>query len=345
MSFVARLDAFQRRHAVLGYPLGVIYKFFDDQGNYLAMTITYNAFVAVFPLLLISSSVLGFVLQDNVDLQQTILNSAVGEFPIIGTQLSTPQGIRGSFGAVLAGSLVALYGVLGLGQAVQNAVNVGWSVPRNSRRNPFKSRLWSALLLSLAGMVVLGLALLTNFSGSLMGQLPELTQGIEWLVQGASLAVTVAGLTLLLRWAGPTRSPWRQTVPGAAFIVLVWIAVQRFGGLYVDRVLARVDDVSAVFALSLGLIGLIYVAANALVLGVEINVVLAESLFPRALLTPFTDQVDLTDADRRAYTRYAQAQRHKGFELVEVDFTADATDTSADSGGSTTSLTGDQKVT
>lgn len=324
MSVVDRVDTYQRRHPVLGYPLAVIYKFFDDQGNYLAMTITYNAFVAVFPLFLISSSVLGFLLQGNVELQKTILNSALGEFPIIGTQLATPQGMRGSFGAVLAGGLVALYGVLGLGQALQNAVNVGWSVPRNSRRNPFKSRLWSALLLSLAGSLVLGLALLTSLSGTLMGQLPELTRGIDWLLQGTSLLVTVAGLALLLRWSSPTRSPWRHTLPGATFVVLLWMGVQRFGGFYVERVLARVDDVSAVFALSLGLMGLLYVAANVLVLGIEINVVLAERLFPRALLTPFTDQVDLTDADRRAYTRYAQAQRHKGFESVDVEFKSSA---------------------
>ena len=53
----------------------------------------------------------------------------------------------------------------------------------------------------------------------------------------------------------------------------------------------------------------------------EINVVLARRLWPRALLTPFTDNVELTEADRRAYVGYARAQRHKGFETVEVTFT------------------------
>ena len=49
----------------VGFPLAVVYKFFDDQGNYLAAMLTYYAFVAIFPLLLIASSVLGFVLQGN----------------------------------------------------------------------------------------------------------------------------------------------------------------------------------------------------------------------------------------------------------------------------------------
>jgi hypothetical protein len=38
------------------------------------------------------------------------------------------------------------------------------------------------------------------------------------------------------------------------------------------------------------------------------------------LLTPFTDAVQLTDADKVVYREYAQAQRHKGFERVHVSF-------------------------
>ena len=55
-------------------------------------------------------------------------------------------------------------------------------------------------------------------------------------------------------------------------------------------------------------------------LGLEINVVLAKRLYPRALLTPFTDSVQLTEADEMVYREYAQAQRHKGFERVRVSF-------------------------
>jgi membrane protein len=77
---------------------------------------------------------------------------------------------------------------------------------------------------------------------------------------------------------------------------------------------------NGVFAVVLGLVALIYIAAVMAILGVELNVVLIKQLYPRALLTPFTDDVDLTDADRRAYADYAQAQRHKGFERVRVTF-------------------------
>jgi len=37
-------DRFQQRHAWLGFPLAVRQKYSDDQGGYLAATITYYAF-------------------------------------------------------------------------------------------------------------------------------------------------------------------------------------------------------------------------------------------------------------------------------------------------------------
>ena len=50
------------------------------------------------------------------------------------------------------------------------------------------------------------------------------------------------------------------------------------------------------------------------------NVVVAERLHPRALLTPFTDDAELTPADRRTYTKRAKAERVKGFQRVSVRF-------------------------
>jgi membrane protein len=74
------------------------------------------------------------------------------------------------------------------------------------------------------------------------------------------------------------------------------------------------------FALVLGLMGIIYLAAIIGVLGIELNVVLARKLWPRSLLTLFTDNVDLTDADRRTYAGLVHMNTIKGFESVAVRF-------------------------
>ena len=46
-------------------------------------------------------------------------------------------------------------------------------------------------------------------------------------------------------------------------------------------------------------------------------------------MTPFTDNVDLTTADRQAYTDAATAQQAKGFENVAVTFDHDGQQASA----------------
>jgi len=85
-------------------------------------------------------------------------------------------------------------------------------------------------------------------------------------------------------------------------------------------VLKKASEMNAIFALVLGLVAFVYVAAVLALLGLEVHVVLTKRLYPRALLTPFIDAVQLTDADRRVYRESAQAQRHKGFEQVDVTF-------------------------
>jgi uncharacterized BrkB/YihY/UPF0761 family membrane protein len=327
---VDRVDSFQRRHRVLGFPLAVFYKFFDDQANYLAATITYYSFVAIFPLLLIASSVLGFVLQGNTDLKNEVLRSTLSQFPIVGTQLGKPGGLQGSASAVVVGTLAALYGVLGLGQAAQNAVNVAWAVPRNSRLNPLLSRVSSLALFALAGLTVLVVTLLTSVGSHLDVFGSDVDRGLGWLFTALAVAVNAAVLSEMMRLAIARRQSFLSMLPGGLTVAVLWQGLQWVGGAYVRHVINRAGDMNGVFALVLGLVALLYVAAVMAVFGVEVNVVLARRLFPRALLTPFTDDVDLTEADVRAYSDYAKAQRHKGFERVRVTFRRPLPDTEPD---------------
>jgi YihY family inner membrane protein len=315
-----KVDRFQRQHPLIGFPLAVVYKFFDDQGSYLASIITYYTFIAIFPLMLIASSILGFLLQGNPKLQQEILNSALSQFPIVGGQLGRPEGLRGSASAVVVGALAALYGVLGLGQAGQNAMNAIWAVPRNSRPNPFLARLRSLVLLALAGLALLLVALLTSLGSHVGAFGPEIGAGLRWSLNLGAVVLNAVVLTFLFRLATARKFSFWSAAPGALAVALMWQGLQFLGAIYVSHVIARANAMNGVFALVLGLMALIYIAVVMAILGVEINVVHTKKLFPRALLTPFTDNVELTPADRRVYVEYAQAQRHKGFEQVSVTF-------------------------
>jgi membrane protein len=317
---IGRVDRFQRRHRVVGFPIAVVYKFFDDQGGYVAAVLTHYAMIAILPLLLIGSSVLGFVLQGHPTLQEDILTSALAQFPIIGDQLGRPEGLTGSTSAVVIGSLAATYGAIGLGQAAHNAVNTVWAIPRNSRLNPVVSRLRSLTWLVLSGFALVVVAVVSSLASHLEIFGNALGGGSSWIVLLVTVAVNSVVLALMIRLSMPGRQRWRDVLPGAVVIAVLWQLLQVLGGVYVSRVIAHASQMNGVFAVVLGLVGLLYIASVMAMLGLETNVVLSKRLYPRALLTPFTDAVDLTDADRRVYREYAQAQRHKGFERVTVTF-------------------------
>jgi membrane protein len=313
-----RLDAVQQRHPALGYPLAVLYKFIDDQGGYLAALIAYYAFVSVFPLLLLLSTVLGWVLVGHPALRDQVLHSALSEFPVIGSQLGEPKQISGGVTGVVVGTLGALYGGLGVGQALQNAMNTVWAVPRDRRPDPLKARARSSLLLVTVGAALLATTVLSVISGGtgIFGV------GVKVVVLAGSVAVNAAAFIAAFRISTDRDLTMGQVGPGAVTAALGWQLLQSFGAVYVGHVVKSASATNGVFALVLGMLAFLYVTAVLVVLCAEINVVRVDHLHPRALLTPFTDNVDLTDADRDVYTGQATAQRSKGFEHVDVTFGA-----------------------
>lgn len=137
------------------------YKFGDDHGIYLAALITHYGFLFLFPLLLLLASVLGMVLADQPELSAYIVDSAVSQFPLIGTELGDPRGLQGSSAVVVVGTLVAIWGALRASQATQHAMDVCWGVPRHQRPNPLAAWLRSTLLIGTAGLALLGSTVLS----------------------------------------------------------------------------------------------------------------------------------------------------------------------------------------
>ena len=320
MALADRLDRFQQRRPWAGFPIAVTYKYADDQGNYLAALMTYYGFLSLFPLLLLFSSVLGFALQGDPGLQQRILDSALGQFPVIGDQLSRPGGLQGSGLAIVVGVVGSLYGALGVAQAVQYAMNVMWAVPRTKRPNPVVARLRSLLLLATGGLALLGTTIMSALAGSAGAFGAELGIGLKLVITLLSVALNAAVFILAFRVATAERLSLRATAPGAVIAAVCWQLLQLLGTAYVGHVVKNASATNGVFALVLGLIAWIFLGAVSVVFCVEINVVRTHRLYPRALLTPFTEQVNLTTADQRAYSGYATAQRSKESESVEVSF-------------------------
>lgn len=321
---IDRLDAFQRAHPWVGYPLAVVYKYVDDQGPYQAALITYYAFVSLFPLLLVMVTGLGFLVGDDPALRHRLVESAVGQFPVVGERLrDAAHPLRGSGPGLAFGIAVALYGGLGVGQALQNSVNRAWNVPRGDRPNPFHARGRSFVLLFILAAAVAVTAMsstLTEYAVRLGGAGGEFERTIG-MVGAAVIDTGLIYAAFRLLTARDVR--WRVLVPGAAATAVVWQVLQRFGSGFVRHELHHADRLYGLFGTVFAIIAWIYLAAIVVLLVVEAMTVAVDRLWPRALMSPITDDAPLTSADRRAYELYVNAQRFKGHERVHAHFDQD----------------------
>jgi uncharacterized BrkB/YihY/UPF0761 family membrane protein len=124
----------QQRSRWLGFPLAVMRKFGDHHGGALTTVVAYNAFFALFPLLLVVVTLLGFLLGRDSGLQQRLLGSAVAEFPIIGDQVQDNiHGLRGSGVGLVIGLVAFAWGARGLTQVTQHAMAEVWNIPGRQR--------------------------------------------------------------------------------------------------------------------------------------------------------------------------------------------------------------------
>jgi len=315
-----KLDAWQQDRRWSSFPVAVVYKFVDDQGIFLAALITYYGFLSLFPLLLLVASLLGFLLQNSPELRETILDTAVSQFPVIGSEVSEPAGLQGSSVALWIGIVIALYGASRVSHATQHAMNVCWAVPRNERPNPIMARLRSSLLIGIAFVALVGSTVLSALGSSAESYGLQLHGLVSLALLAASLAMIGFLFALGMRHSTPRSLGLSDVLPGAVVAAVGWQVMQTFGATYVGAVVNRTNDTYGVFALVLGLMGWLFVVAIIVVMAVEVNVVRAKQLYPRSLLSPFTEQSELTEADERSFSDAAYSTRFKDRQDVEVTF-------------------------
>ncbi|MDL5154446.1 YihY/virulence factor BrkB family protein [Actinomycetospora termitidis] len=321
MGVVGVLDRFQRRHRWAGLPIAVLWKFLDDEGTYLAALITYYGFLSLFPLLLLALTVLGFVLQDDPALQQALVNSALRNFPVIGDQIGENIGsLQGSVPALVVSVVVSVYGGLGVMVAVQNAFARMWAVPKAERPalpTAYARGALAVAVLAAAIVVATGLAAL----GALLPGLPTPLAGVGQVVLTvAGVAVNATLVVLAFKLLTPRPLTWRQVVPGAVLAAVAWQLLQSIGAYLVRYQLQGTSASYGVFGIVLGLLAWIYLSVVVALFCTEINTVRTLRLYPRSLLSAMPDDTATTPADERAYTVYAEAERLKSFQNIEVGF-------------------------
>jgi YihY family inner membrane protein len=310
-SLLRRIDTAQQNHPVPAFAFGVVKKYGDDNGGSLAALLTYYGFLSVFPLLLVTVTVLGLIAGSHPALEQHILRSALSEFPVIGDKLGDNITAlhRDSPVGLTVGLLGLVWGATGVCQNAQYAMAQVWNIPRIARPGFLPRLARSGLLLGVGAVfLVLSsyLAGLATFSGA-QGLALRLTGGI------LSAVADVALFVFVYRILTPASVEWRTLVPGAVVAGILWAILQSAGVFLMDHELRNISQVYGFFAIVLGTLWWIYLAAQLVMYSAEMNVVRARRLWPRSIVQP-----PLTRADIRALDLYARAEQRRPEVLVST---------------------------
>lgn len=281
-----RIDRLQQSTKWSAFPVAVVKKYGDKRGSALAALLTYYGFLSLFPLLLAATTVLGYVLPGNAKLQRALVNSAVVNFPILGSDIArNVRSLHGNNLALLVGTIGALYGGLGIANSAQDAMNRIWSVPPQRRRGFVPRTLRSLRLIGSVGVGLVCVSTVgsaTNFVGSI---------GVFGRV---AMFVAVTVLDIAIVWMAlvtlpALKAPWRMHMPGAIVAGVVWHILEVFGGLYVTRVLRGMDQTYGLFAIVIGLLGWINIQSQVVLFAATLNVVKARKEWPRSFMAPAPD--------------------------------------------------------
>jgi YihY family inner membrane protein len=312
-----RFDELQQRHPVLGFPYGVLKKFGDDQAGSLAGLLAYYAFLSVFPLLLVFTTIVGFVLKGNPSLEHSITHGVLSQFPIIG-QTSEHEQLKGSGIALVIGLLGSLWGGLAIANAAQNAFNRVWEVPFVARPGFFPRILRSLTVLVFIGGGLIATTVISAIStgagsyGLVLGTAARVGAAI------AAFAVNVVIFILAFKTLTAKEHSIRELLPGAIIAAAGWQILQLLGGYFIAHQLKGASRTYGTFAVVIGLLAWFQIQAQITLYAAEVNVVKAHRLWPRAFLNP-----PKTDADRRALESYVQRMRFTQEQRVETTFTQD----------------------
>jgi membrane protein len=201
------LGPLARRWPWIGTALAVQKRFGEVRGGYLASAVTLNIFLSLFPLLLVTIAVVGFVTSSRTDLPEQVISN----LGLTGQSATTVNHVLlDAANTKKAASVVGLLGLLwsGLGVvgAIEFALDATWQFTGRSIKDKARGLGWAV-----GALLILG--------GSI-----ALTTGFELFVRGRVLDVLTALIAIVINfifwmwtfWVlSYQRVDWRGYVPGA----------------------------------------------------------------------------------------------------------------------------------
>ncbi|MEW6058788.1 MAG: YhjD/YihY/BrkB family envelope integrity protein [Actinomycetota bacterium] len=246
-----------------------------DSLGVLASSLTYTAFLSLFPLVLLGLSVLGFVLAGNPTLKADWVTRFTGSIPglssIIGRNVQAI--VDGRVGTGIVGLLGAAWAASSLTGASEHALSTIFRAPRAGlvRRRLRALGLMAGLsILAAASILITGFVTAWGGGGATGGLLRVLG-----VVAGAAvdLGFFLVAYRTLTPAGGP---PLHAHLPGAILMAFGWTLLKLAGSWYVVRVVARATALYGTVGAVFGLLAILSVAVRLFLHGAELSAVVLE---------------------------------------------------------------------
>ncbi len=257
-----------RRRSTTGNTAVVIIQNFRSHrtGRHAALVAHYG-FLSVFPLLLVFTTVLGFLLQSRPKLRDDIIDSAFERIPIIGKDVgNAPEQLKGNVLVLIFGLVAALWAGMRAFNVMQSALDDVAEVAMNKRPSLLRTRVRSLLGIAIVGGGQIGTAVLTALVA---------VSGVKVLhrvlLVVAAVLVNAVVIAAVYRWLCMRKFSWREVAPGAVAAGVTFAALQIAGTVVVGRAIANASPIYGTFASVIALVTWLSLHALVALVGAELN--------------------------------------------------------------------------
>jgi membrane protein len=242
-----------------------------------AALIAHFGFLSVFPLFLVFTTVLGFVLQSREKLREDIIDSAMAQLPFVGKQIAEdPSKLNGNAVVLVLGLATAIWAGMKAFVAVHGALDDIAEEPLDDRSNLFVTRLRALLGMAYIGGAQVGGAILTS-----VASVTDVRIIGKVLLLIFTTAINVGVLMLSYRWLRTAWPSWRSVMPGAIVGGVLFEGLQLVGVAIVGRAISNASPVYGTFASVIGLLTWLSLHAIIALGGAELNAALVADGPPR----------------------------------------------------------------
>ena len=232
-----------------------------------AALLAHYGFLSVFPLLVVMTTILGFLLEGDSRLRADITHSAFANIPFIGQQLqSDPSKLHGNIVVLIVGLATALWAGTKAFVAAQHGMNDIWEIPEAARPTLARARGRALLAIGVVGVAQVASAVATGIIA---------VSGVSWLnrilLAIAAVAVNVGVLMAAYRVLTARRLTAQQLLPGSIGAGVAFSVLQVIGTTIVKRGIKNASPVYGSYATVIALLTWLTLHAMISLLGAEAN--------------------------------------------------------------------------